>query len=176
MAVAKIFMLLTLALLGFSAASVKNGTLVEKRRKARATRITATYDRPGSTFNVYFGPAKNWEDARLECQKTGGDLASLTNYEDIEMLKPYFTYELGTEWAARYWLGAKNPDRQKTAWKWLTGEPIPLNFAKWNAEDGSPKNGEEPNESGGDCLVWYWGLSDTACTRRYTGYVCQKLV
>jgi len=101
----------------------------------------------------------NWEGAKAVCAKKGGALASLTYNADIKKLMKYTPHGNGA------WVGAKNPTKTQTTWKWLTGEPIPQSFPGWAA--GNPNGGE-------DCLsLEASGLHDWGCTATKRRYVCQ---
>ena len=67
-------------------------------------------------FVVYEAAAPlNWEGAKAECAKKGGALASLTYDADIKKLMKYALN--GNAWAGA-WVGAKNPTKTQTTWRW----------------------------------------------------------
>ena len=118
----------------------------------------------------------NWDNARNACQKKGGDLAVLSTYKTINAIAPFtlFDGEVG-----EYWIGAKNPSKQKSNWKWLTGEPIPLSFGGWR--EGREKVNAKQPDGNGDCLAYCnrsgddatRGICDWGCTYGAEGYICQ---
>jgi len=114
-------------------------------------------------FVVYEAAAPlHWEGAKAECAKKGGALASLTYDADIKKLMKYALN--GNAWAGA-WVGAKNPTKTQTTWKWLTGEPIPQSFPGWGKKQ--PNGGE-------DCLsLEVDGIHDFGCTQTKRRYVCQ---
>ena len=86
----------------------------------------------------------DWTTARQNCQNLGGDLASPLSNAEIDQLAQFNL----TGKNAYAWLGGELVDHQnpKKGWKWITGEPLPANFAKWySAED---------RDDGGDCLCF----------------------
>jgi len=76
---------------------------------------------------VYVQQKMNWADARNECKKRGGDLASLTNPKDFDRM--YTEIGENRDWI---WVGGNNKDgsiAEDNAW--LTGEPIPSSYQYW---------------------------------------------
>ena len=104
--------------------------------------------------------------ARQSCKTKGGDLAVMTSYEMIDSIKAYLV-DVG-----EYWVGAKNPSKKKDSWKWLSGEPIPMSFARWRTREPTGDN---------DCLTYHKynnekdgeGLCDHNCSEKADGYICQ---
>jgi len=119
-----------------------------------------------SNFVIYKAATSlNWEGAQADCAKKGGALASLTNYADIKNILKHLT-------GGGAWVGAKNPSKTQTTWKWLTGEPIPKNFPGW--APGNPNGGEDclSLEPGG---VLTTGLHDWGCADKKDRYICQHI-
>jgi len=126
-------------------------------------------------------PKITWEGARAACKTKGGDLAVLATYAAVEAVANLVADTTSGVW----FLGAKNLENgfedekvedkkvKKDTWKWLTGEPLPLNFGKW--ANGQPDaNPESP------CLAYCnldkeKGLCDYYCDRNslVEGYICQ---
>merc|ERR1712212_525129 len=76
---------------------------------------------------VYVQQKMNWADARNECKKRGGDLASLINPKDFDRM--YTEIGENRDWI---WVGGNNKDgsiAEDNAW--LTGEPIPSSYQYW---------------------------------------------
>jgi len=127
-------------------------------------RETRGQEYTGSVLHYFIVKAAtplNWEGAKADCAKKGGWLASLTNIYDIKNIMKHIT--------GGAWVGAKNPSKTQTTWKWLTGEPIPKNFPGW--APGNPNGGE-------DCLTLEPsnGLHDWSCADKKDRYICQHII
>jgi len=87
-------------------------------------------------FSV-FTVKKTWDDARRSCQAMGEDLATLNSLAETRSLQKYLqqtTYR-GKPKGNALWIGSKKGKTKMGPghWKWITGEPIPIDgtVGKW---------------------------------------------
>jgi len=98
-------------------------------------------------YRYVANPTKSWHDARGECKKRGGDLASFLSYAEFEEVVEKFAWEI--HWSVP-WVGAKvqmpsGKTDYKNHWYWVTGEPLSPEYKKWynngdNQHPGSASN------------------------------------
>ena len=69
----------------------------------------------------------NWDDARAECKKNGGDLASIANQATLDFLVDNIKTTTYT------WIGA---EKKSGVWSWADGTPW-TEFTNWAA--GQPQ-------------------------------------
>ena len=78
---------------------------------------------------MFFNTTLTWHDARKECQKIGGDLASITNEVEHQIINEYSLLRPETR---RSWIGFKRNITGSFAWvdgtekghiTWQDGEP-----------------------------------------------------
>ncbi len=99
---------------------------------------------------------RTYKDARLECQKRGGDLAVIQDKTENDILRKQ-GFELGGE-ASRWFIGLDDLALEGT-FVWVDGSP--LGYISWG--------GNEPNNTNGveHCVVVYAGdgsWNDQQCT------------
>ena len=88
----------------------------------------------GRTFALSKGSLANYDAARTFCQNQGGDLATMTSYKEFDLVASQMNDE-DRKYHIR--IGAKRSGEdtsssgKKTDFHWVTGEPIPVSFAKW---------------------------------------------
>jgi hypothetical protein len=86
---------------------------------------------------VFVGKRMNWDNARAECQRRGGDLATHITKEELDFLtsKVLNRPQTGAAWVGgRVKAGTKIPAgylRYKDFFTWLNGDPIPKNDGRW---------------------------------------------
>jgi len=89
----------------------------------------------------------SWKDARTACKNIGGDLASLKDYKDFDLIASMFQGEPYRYW---FWVGG-HFNGTVPNWSdnifWNSGEPIPVNFQYWVAGD--------PSYRYSDCVFLY---------------------
>jgi len=100
---------------------------------------------------VFVNKHKNWADAREECKKIGGDMA--TNLLEKE-LKFIFKKVITEEWKRGVWVGARmNPRATKAnftkSFEWLDGTRIPA-----------------------DSDLWRWGFAESSAQYSYNIHRC----
>jgi len=95
-------------------------------------------------------PTKSWHDARGECKKRGGDLASFLSYAEFEEVVEKFAWEI--HWSVP-WVGARmhlpsGITDVKNNWYWVTGEPLSPEYKKWYNDGRTeyPKDGSTSNQ------------------------------
>ena len=98
-----------------------------------------TYPTNGHQYQ-YSTTAKNWADAKTDCESQGGYLATVTSEDEHTFIINNFP--ITSSWV---WLGATDSDNEGT-WKWITGE-------KWEYTNWYP--GEPDNVNTQNCLDYY---------------------
>jgi hypothetical protein len=78
-----------------------------------------------------FDKSLSWESSKMDCQKRGGYLATVTSADENDFLSSNFIKDKNP---GGIWLGGSN-DRSG-AWEWVTGEV--WEFNNWN--EGEPNN------------------------------------
>jgi len=109
-----------------------NAQILATIREAEPLKIS--HGKVTKTYIIY--QKKNiglsWKDARASCKEQNGDLATLKNYKDFDLiasiLKDKPDYD-GHLWLGGYLNGA-GPN-WKANYVWISGEPIPVNFGYW---------------------------------------------
>jgi hypothetical protein len=110
---------------------------------------------------------RSWAEARLVCQRMGGDLASIHSAQEQSCAESVLA-RVSTP-AVGAWFGLREFD-QEGAWRW--GDGTSLTYTRW-------LQGEPNNDSGGptDCAhLWrdqahQW--NDIPCSRTDPTYVCR---
>ncbi|KJU85686.1 C-type lectin domain protein [Candidatus Magnetobacterium bavaricum] len=97
-----------------------------------------------------------WADAKANCEKLGGYLATVTSDSEEQFIVNSFNQKYES------WLGATDAEVEGT-WKWITGE-------KWGYTDWNPvePNNKEGNEN---CLVYAGSFGhwlDYSCSYKVT--------
>jgi len=125
-------------------------------------------------YKINTGVTRNWFDARVECQREGGELVSINTPDEqafIEKTLPLYPS------VANVWIGAYDFES-------ATGIDAQENVASgWEWSDGTPYNylntaPGEPNNSGNqeDCMELYVGdgtWNDNDCYK-YRHFMCEK--
>ncbi|XP_072020400.1 macrophage mannose receptor 1-like [Amphiura filiformis] len=118
----------------------------------------------GSCYLFRFNDYKFWDDALYQCRLEGGDLTSVSGYEEQLFLQDRTQYT--NEGAL--WFGA-NDMSAEGGWEWT--DMTPFRYINWN--DGEPNNA---NDDGEHCGEWYTATgkwNDISC-RREVGYICKQ--
>ena len=122
--------------------------------------ICVPFDREGRAYHVCTEPL-GWPDARAACQARGQDLAVVNDADEGAWL---FGTALELQ-AQDYWIGLSDT-AVEGAFVWVDGSPV--GFSDWT--------GGQPDNSGGEDCVHYWGASgqwnDLPCDRRL-GFLCE---
>lgn len=101
-----------------------------------------------------------WPSARLQCVKTGGDLAVFKGL-DLDEVKRL----VGKK--GKWWVGV-----QKARWMWL-GTDIEANYTRWQLGEPSPVY-RSSRENANRCVVSRHGMWKAVSCRGYYGLVCMK--
>ncbi|XP_013379605.1 macrophage mannose receptor 1-like [Lingula anatina] len=105
----------------------------------------------------------SWDEARLQCQHNGGDLASVTSLREQQ----YIAGKIGAISDMRYyWLGG-NDLRYQNVWTWNDGAA----FAYLNWAKGHPNSEQRKDCMEIDASKTEWKSED--CRQR-RGYICKK--
>ncbi len=130
-----------------------------------------------SCFLVIDIPAKEWNDARRNCQKLGGDLAKITSAAENQFISDLITKQEKTGLGA--WIGLHRKADKK--FYWVDGALDLTGYKGWNY--GEPNNANKGDE---DCVNMIGTGSakgrwnDIACTLPFSGQnagpvvVCKK--
>ncbi|XP_078349233.1 perlucin-like protein [Oculina patagonica] len=130
-----------------------------------------------SCFLVIDIPAKEWNDARRNCLKLGGDLAKITSAAENQFISDLITKQEKTGRGA--WIGLhRKPDKK---FYWVDGTPDLTGYKGWKY--GEPNNANKGDE---DCVNMIGTGSakgkwnDIPCTLPFSGQnagpvvVCKK--
>jgi len=99
-----------------------------------AAQTTAVFAGNGHKYEI-IDTKKTWSEAREDCEKRGGYLATITSNEENEFIKDLFL-KLGKKYP-EYWLGGyREGNKANENWKWVTGEDF--SYTNWNK--GQPDN------------------------------------
>ena len=63
---------------------------------------------------------KSFADARADCVSRGGDLASIRNAKEFELVKEAIGADISKQWKM-YWFGLKPLNIVKKKWVWTDG-------------------------------------------------------
>jgi len=140
-----------------------------------------------------------WTEAERACEKMDGHLVTITSKDEqqkiVEMIETYSEAE-----KYNFWIGGSDAEQEGT-FKWVTGEPIPLDMSTEggyeNWKSGQPNNNDTSAEGDQDYLQicctdindtdrygkWY-DMSDTGLSQtyegppyykdpKYSGYICE---
>ncbi|XP_071940909.1 macrophage mannose receptor 1-like [Antedon mediterranea] len=110
---------------------------------------------------------KDWAGARDQCLIEGGDLVSITSYEEENFLISL----LRGVTEPTMWIGA-NDLTTEGGWEWTDKEP----FVYFNWKSGEPNN-DGPFSGGENCgeLIVNQGVwNDHKCEKNFIGYICKK--
>jgi hypothetical protein len=103
----------------------------------------------------------NWHDARDNCLEWGGDLATVRDEDEQNLL-----FSMG-DGSSPYWLGyhEKEGDEHEGDWHWVDNDPATFTF--WGS--GEPNNYYRNNfPEGEDCMCFWHGP-------RWNDWWCDKL-
>eukprot|EP00794_Sanderia_malayensis_P003261 gene3261-3742_t len=109
----------------------------------------------------------SWSDARLACQRYGGDLVTIKNAQEQAFLAANQT---AAQRLMHYWIGITDEGSEGN-WSWIDGTPVAATGSHWRTADGEPNNwggNENCAEMHNDGL---W--NDNACFREFA-FICKK--
>merc|ERR1712142_995239 len=107
----------------------------QKPLRMDASTIRKMFKGIGKTFALSEGSLANYDAARTFCRDQGGDLATMPSYKEFDLVMSQINDEDLKNNYIR--IGAKRSGEdtsnsgKKTDFHWVTGEPIPVSFAKW---------------------------------------------
>lgn len=84
----------------------------------------------GHYYKLYHNTKISWTDSKLECEKMGGHLVTITSQEE----QNFITSLLKSAQNNSYWLGGYRAENN--TWEWVTGEKF--TFSNWC--EGEPNN------------------------------------
>jgi len=120
---------------------------------------------------AFASPAHTWTDAEDACIAEGGDLVSILNTADNDLV-----FDLASGFDSQsVWIGFNDIDVEDS-WTWSSGDPV--SYTNW--EPGEPNGGPDEN-----CAEFYhdgaashihgiWNDLDCTFTGHTGGYVCQQ--
>lgn len=80
-----------------------------------------TLELDGHHYFLFKVPPRNWEEARVFCEKRGGHLAIIETRKELAALSKLRVSTLGEKsWA---WVGGTMPEGEDR-WKWIDGSPV----------------------------------------------------
>ena len=81
---------------------------------------------------------QNWDDARAECKKNGGDLATITDQATMDFVLQIVN-DIEKEWTKWIWIGA---EKNSGIWSWADGTPWTDSIDRlWN--HNNPRNSRD---------------------------------
>jgi hypothetical protein len=121
---------------------------------------TVIFAENGHKYEV-IGKSLPWKNARDDCEKRGGYLATITSKEEQKFIQSLLKKKGDNNW---FWLGGY---REGKDWQWVTGESF--TFTNWNT--GEPSGGGEDK-----LMLFKNGLWNDLSNGNYSniaGYICE---
>nr|XP_054754512.1 CD209 antigen-like protein E [Lytechinus pictus] len=145
------------------------GALLESCSALTATQCPDGWERSKKTGSCYYylQEEMSWNNARTDCRNMGGELASLTNREEIGFVQDYILSIIGSASWKNVWIGII---RDGNKWRWLDGSELAIPAkAFWYP-------GEPNNASGGENIgeLYASGLiNDESQTKKTRPAICE---
>jgi hypothetical protein len=119
----------------------------------------------GNCYSVFRNSA-SWEEAKLQCEKMGGHLATISSAEENAFIGSL----LGTdETVPSYWLGGYRSLSGENGWQWVTGEE--WSYTNWT--DPGPRSEKLYLEMVADGKDYTWNCVEDDIKSYAQGYVCE---
>ena len=108
---------------------------------------------------------RNWENARRDCLRYGGDLVSIASQSEMSFIHNRSPNSLKHV----YWIGL-NDRRNESQFVWSDGTPYNASvYSNWFSGEPNDRDGE-------DCVELYSnggnGWNDNGCEKEF-GYICE---